>query len=139
MKDRALHMIQELALGAEAEFIAVHIRIEGRQKKSRRVVGWIDPKRHEIEDAATFFDCADSKRCNAESISNSSPIVLFSDSEELKKAPIVATRGVRVVKSTHFPHRSKLELLQEKHAKRKYRYVCGTLPHVSSILYRWVK
>ena len=116
VKDRALHMIQELALGADAEFIAVHIRIGGRPKKSRRVVGWIDPKRHEIEDAATFFDCADSKRCNAESISNSSPIVLFSDSEELKKAPIVATRGVRVVKSTHFPHRSKLELLEAKHA-----------------------
>jgi len=104
VKDRALHMIQELALGADAEFIAVHIRIGGRPKKSRRVVGWIDPKRHEIEDAATFFDCADSKRRNAESISNSSPIVLFSDSEELKKAPIVATRGVRVVKSTHISH-----------------------------------
>ena len=104
VKHRASQMTEELAFGTDAEFIAVHIRIGGRPKKSTRVVGWIDPKRHEIEDAATFFDCADSKRRNAGSISKSSPIVLFSDSEELKKAPIVAARGVRVVKSTHISH-----------------------------------
>ena len=104
VKHRASQMTEELAFGTDAEFIAVHIRIGGRPKKSTRVVGWIDPKRHEIEDAATFFDCADSKRRNAGSISKSSPIVLFSDSEELKKAPIVAARGVRVVESTHISH-----------------------------------
>jgi len=104
VKHRASQMTEELGLSADSEFIAVHIRIGGRPKKSRHVVGWIDPKRHEIEDAATFFDCADSKRQNAGSISKSSPIVLFSDSEELKKAPIVAARGVRVVGSTQISH-----------------------------------
>ena len=55
VKDRASQMSQELALGADAEFIAVHIRLGGRPKQSNRVVGWVDPKRHEMKTRRRFL------------------------------------------------------------------------------------
>ena len=118
VKDRASQMTQELALGADAEFIAVHIRLGGRQKQSNRVVGWVDPKRHEMEDAASFFDCADAKRRHTGTISRSSPIVLFSDNEEVKRAPIVAARSVRVVESTHISHTDRSWSFSKKSMRR---------------------
>ena len=114
VKRRALEMLQELRLQDNSPFIAVHARIGGKMKRSNRVVGWIDPKRHDIEDVTKFFDCAEMKRQllvehtrdNAKDslTTHVAPIVLFSDSDELKSSALVSARGVRTVHSTNVFH-----------------------------------
>jgi len=99
VKLRSLEIYKELDVEPAKHYVAIHARIGGRVQSSSQASGWDDPERHKLEDIDEFISCAKSK---ASHIIGSSPIVLFSDNEELKT--LVSSQNVKTIYSSRLIH-----------------------------------
>ena len=108
VRHRAFLMYDELGISSTQPYISVHARIGGGAADANGDIGWVDPKRHSLQDADKFFDCAASKEAvelnDTSQILTERHIVLFSDNRQLKESEILRRKNIGTVTSTKLFH-----------------------------------
>ena len=105
VRHRAFFMYDELGISSSQPYISIHARIGGGAADANGDIGWVDPKRHSLEDAGKFFECAASKEARElPYISTERRVVLFSDNRQLKESEILRRKNIGTVTSTKLFH-----------------------------------
>jgi len=115
---RVQHMRDESSILLGDQYTGIHARFGGTTSASPGSIPWEDPARHDIRDFYKFADCAKEK--NSRFVSGqtnmSTPILLFSDNDELKRSAIIKQNKIRTVSSTifHVDRSTTGDLIQRK-------------------------
>jgi hypothetical protein len=109
VKKRLSEMRHGLKLYREGEhFVAVHARIGGDSVTQTHGFGWTDPIRDRLGDHDRFIDCAQKKanvvRLEHKTITNVTPVVIFSDNESFKRLRVDNFSNVRSLNDTLLFH-----------------------------------
>jgi len=115
---RVQDMRHESGIQLGEKYAGIHARIGGTTSASSSSITWADPARHDISDLDAFVDCAKEKSSRFVSgpTNMSAPILLVSDSDELKRSEIIKRNMIRTVSSTifHVDRSTEGDLLRRK-------------------------